>query len=47
MDDDTFNLKCIEFLLKKLNISSDIALNGQEALNKVLNFKFCNQKECY
>ena len=43
VDDNNFNLEVLESMLRKLNISCDKAMNGQIALDKLVQ---CQQRKC-
>ena len=45
VDDDPFNLLCMEIILKKLDLKCCKALNGKEAINKIEKQK-CNSINC-
>jgi CheY-like chemotaxis protein len=36
VDDDEFNILALQFMLEKLNLISDSAISGKEALKKVM-----------
>jgi len=44
VDDDVFNLFSLEIMLKSLNFSCTKAINGQEAIEILKNFKKCHEK---